>query len=88
MDNFLDATHRTFALNFKTSRSPIIFQNEYQLQQALTLAIAEGHLFVDINKLQELNRFNRFVKINDMPEWLLLTVSNHIQYLFNNSSHD
>lgn len=78
MSNYLDTQFRTFTIGFVNNDKKFIFQDLNGFKKALEVARLQGSKDIDINSVKELNNYGRFVKIKDMPQWLLLSMSKDV----------
>lgn len=76
--SYLDTQFRTFTIGFVNTDKKFIFQDINGFKKALEVARLQGAQGIDINSLKELNSYGRFVKIKNMPHWLLLSMSKDV----------
>lgn len=76
--SYLDIQFRTFTIGFVNTNKKFIFQGISGFRTALEVARLQGAQDIDINSIKELNSYGRFVKVKDMPQWLLLAMSKDV----------
>lgn len=74
----MNTQHATYLIGFKNNIAKHIFQDSNELKKIIEIAQIQGNN-IDINSVKQLNSFDRFVKIKDMPEWLLLLMSREVE---------
>jgi len=75
---YLITDYRTFLIGFKNSSRKIIFQDYEAFRKSLETGELEG-LQVDINSIKELNSFGRFVRLKDIPNWLIIEMGKAVE---------